>query len=101
MSWIRLLPRARAVGFAPLVSALLACDPQVQSDFPGEPVTSLRGVVSAPASLEVDYDVTAAIVWVRYEPNDDHRSVSRYATSACRSSLASNVGGIRLPGLMF
>lgn len=46
-----------------LASALLACSSQVESDYRGEPIATMHGVVAASAELDVP-DVSAAIVWV-------------------------------------
>lgn len=57
----------RLLWCVPLASSLFACSSQVQSDYQGEPVATLRGkVVAKKASLESD--VSAAIVWSTVRP---------------------------------
>ena len=57
----------RLLWCVPLACSLFACSSQVQSDYQGEPVATLRGkVVAKKASLESD--VNAAIVWNTVDP---------------------------------
>jgi hypothetical protein len=58
----------RRFGFVPLASALLACGSQVDTDYRGEPMATLRGVVATSASLESVPEVSAAIVWNATDP---------------------------------
>src|SRR5688572_18255149 len=69
MMTIRRLERGRLLWCLPIASALFACSSQVQSDYPGEPIATLRGEVTAKAAnLEAIPDVSAAIVWSQVKP---------------------------------
>jgi hypothetical protein len=49
--------------YLPLVAALGACAAQVDPEYQGEPIATMRGTVVAPQALETDKAVSAAIVW--------------------------------------
>lgn len=69
MMTIRRHDRGRLLWCLPIASALFACSSQVQSDYPGEPIATLHGKVTAnAASLESIPDVSAAIVWSQVRP---------------------------------
>ncbi|HMI93720.1 MAG TPA: hypothetical protein VK509_20240, partial [Polyangiales bacterium] len=65
----RRLDRARLLWCVPVASTLLACSAQVESDYPGEPLATLRGSVTARASaLESVPAVSAGIMWSTIDP---------------------------------
>ena len=59
---------ARLLMSLPLAGALFACDSQVESDYPGEPMATLRGSVAAGSALTAIPDVAAAVVWNKGDP---------------------------------
>lgn len=63
MQRLRQFQLGRTAWLAPLAGTLLACSSQVESDYKGEPIATLSGVVAASSSLEDVPEVEAAIVW--------------------------------------
>jgi hypothetical protein len=67
MEQIRLL-RGMRVWLVPLATASFACSSQVDSDYRGEAVATLRGAVTVQPDLESSEHVSAALLWAA--PND-------------------------------
>lgn len=61
---MRLRRQQGVAWLAPLAGTLLACSSQVESDYRGEPIATMHGVVSTRAELDSIPDVSAAIVWL-------------------------------------
>lgn len=59
------------ISLLPMWVALVGCSPQVDSEYRGEPLATLGGLVASSAELRSLPDVNAAIVWLSFHGDGD------------------------------